>query len=179
MSRRQASLKCWKDDCLHYIYGFGTADERDDHARQYHGITSQRAVERPHGHAAATAVGFAPPRPSLPEPFIGPAPRGMASHGTSSISALPPIVTSIAGREPRRQTSMIGLPPPPPPDFPAQSPVNAETEVDPLLPPLKRSRVGHSRLESIGELRLHREQGPCLRCRVYHKQVSDVFPFST
>ncbi|KAJ1333030.1 PR domain zinc finger protein 5 [Microdochium nivale] len=170
VSRRQASLKCWKDDCLHYIYGFGTADERDDHARQYHGITSQRAVERPHGHAAATAVGFAPPRPSLSEPFIGPAPRGMASHGTSSISALPPIVTSIAGREPRRQTSMIGLPPPPPPDFPAQSPVNAETEVDPLLPPLKRSRVGHSRLESIGELRLHREQGPCLRCRVYHKQ---------
>jgi hypothetical protein len=53
-----------------------------------------------------------------------------------------------------------------------QSRGSVDSEVDPLLPPLKRSRVGHSRLESIGELRLPRDSGPCLRCKVQAKPVS-------
>ncbi|EPE04681.1 zinc finger protein [Ophiostoma piceae UAMH 11346] len=45
-------------------------------------------------------------------------------------------------------------------------PSSADSDNDPLLPPLKRSRVGPSRLESIGELRLPREATSCLHCRV-------------
>ncbi|KAJ4290155.1 hypothetical protein N0V88_006664 [Collariella sp. IMI 366227] len=47
-------------------------------------------------------------------------------------------------------------------EYPAGPRGSVDSEVDPLLPPLKRSRVGQSRLQSIDELRLLRDIGPCL-----------------
>ncbi len=51
-----------------------------------------------------------------------------------------------------------------------------DSEVDPLLPPLKRSRVGQSRLESIEELKLLKDRGPCLRCKILKKGVRGLLP---
>ncbi|KAH7031602.1 uncharacterized protein B0I36DRAFT_243411 [Microdochium trichocladiopsis] len=167
ISRRQASFKCWREDCSHYIYGFRTAEEREDHFQQHHASSSLRSGGATSGHAATTSASRADARSSHPVTASSIGSRELVAPGTSSTSALPPIVTSVSNREPARRTSVIGLPPPP--DFPAQSPATAESAVDPLLPPLKRSRVGHSRLESIGELRLPREHGTCLRCKVYAK----------
>src|SRR5690606_1037363 len=46
-----------------------------------------------------------------------------------------------------------------------------ETDGDPLLPPLRFSRAGQSRLQSIGELKLPKDTGPCLRCTVNNLAV--------
>src|SRR5262249_38668656 len=61
-------------------------------------------------------------------------------------------------------------------DYPGPGRGSIDSEVDPLLPPLKRSRMGQSRLESIGELRLLRGVGSCLRCRALGKPVRPCSP---
>lgn len=168
--RRQASYKCWKDDCLHYIYGFRTAEEREEHIRHHPPISVQQSFG-PSRSQASTYSSFTEPRPPQSASIGTTQSREVPQPSTSaSMSSLPPIVTSASGREPPRRPSAISLPPPP--DFAAQTSSAPEPAVDPLLPPLKRSRVGHSKLESIGELRLPREQGKCLRCKVYSKPVS-------
>ncbi|KAH0498790.1 hypothetical protein TgHK011_006027 [Trichoderma gracile] len=54
-----------------------------------------------------------------------------------------------------------------------------DADVEPLLPPLKRSRVGSlPRLQSIGELRLFHDQQPCLRCRATQKECDRGQPCS-
>jgi len=60
--------------------------------------------------------------------------------------------------------------------FAATETGSINSDVDPLLPPLKRSRVCRSRLESIDELKLPREAGPCLRCRISDAEVSSIVP---
>jgi hypothetical protein len=59
-----------------------------------------------------------------------------------------------------------------PPSLPTIRKSSGDSEGDPLLPPLKRSRVGHSRLQSIGELQLLKDNEPCLRCRLANTSVS-------
>jgi hypothetical protein len=85
-------------------------------------------------------------------------------------SAIPGLATMNQPRD--RRGSVPGYAPAN--EFPSQhrGSLPVESEVDPMLPPLKRSRVGHGRLESIGELRLPRDTGPCLRCKVQAKPVS-------
>lgn len=168
--RRQASYKCWKEDCLHYIYGFRTAEERDEHVRHHPSTLVQHSSTISRSQAS-TYSSFTESRPPQSVLVGSMQPRDVPQSSTSaSISSLPSIVASVPGREPPRRPSAISLPPPP--DFASQTSSAPEPTVDPLLPPLKRSRVGHSKLESIGELRLPREQGKCLRCKVYSKPVS-------
>ncbi|KAI8629236.1 hypothetical protein F5Y19DRAFT_485132 [Xylariaceae sp. FL1651] len=165
ISRRQASFKCWDDQCIHQIYGFPTAEDRDDHMKQH---------VKPLKRDSGLSVGNAPPLAFSDQPpyrlFGGdhlkqnsPAPLPRLSLA-SSLPAL------AAMNQPRdRRGSLPGYPPSN--EFPTQprGSTSIESEVDPMLPPLKRSRVGHSRLESIGELRLPRDTGPCLRCKVQAK----------
>ncbi|RYP92482.1 hypothetical protein DL770_001428 [Monosporascus sp. CRB-9-2] len=169
ISRRQVSFKCWDDRCLYYIYGFPNAEDRDQHLKQH--------VTRPPKRDSSFVAGSVPPaifsvqqppqaagidqhRPASPAPAPVPA-LAPTPRLTASSSSLPPLV-SVSQPSDRRD-SLLGYSLTP--EFPAQTRRPMEAEVDPLLPPLKRSRVGHSRLQSIGELKLPRDTGPCLRCK--------------
>ncbi|KAI0025343.1 hypothetical protein F4780DRAFT_790951 [Xylariomycetidae sp. FL0641] len=163
ISRRQASFKCWDDRCVYYIYGFPNAEDREEHVKQHAiahkrdsglsvnsippiNFSDQTAASRVFGadHKRASPV----PLPRLAVP-----------------STLPPLVTVDPSRDRRNSTVGFSFSN----EFPAQRRSSIEAEPDPLLPPLKRSRIGQPRLESIGELRLPRDTGPCLRCKVQAK----------
>jgi hypothetical protein len=161
--RHEASFKCWDDNCMHYIYGFSSAQDRDDHAK-VHATSGKRDLATSARLTTAVAVAKQEDsrtqadhhRPSSPAPL----PRLVTSS-----SALPPLSTVSQPQEPRGSGMSNTLVP----DYSAQPRSAVESGIDPLLPPLKRSRVGHSRLESIGELRLPHETGPCLRCKIQGK----------
>ncbi|KAM0342476.1 hypothetical protein ACHAPU_009551 [Fusarium lateritium] len=57
-------------------------------------------------------------------------------------------------------------------------PSGDETTTDPQLPPLKRARIGHDRLKSIGELKLLHNNEPCLRCRASNRPCDANNPCS-
>ncbi|KAI0548558.1 hypothetical protein F4679DRAFT_585355 [Xylaria curta] len=165
ISRRQVSFKCWNDECIHQIYGFSTAEDRDEHMKRH-----AKPLKRESGPSVSSVLPIAFSDTSQPRVFgadrlkqgsPAPLPR------LSVPSALPGLATMNQPRD--RRSSVPGYPPAN--DFPSQhrSSLQVEAEVDPMLPPLKRSRVGHSRLESIGELRLPRDAGPCLRCKIQAK----------
>ncbi|KUI53992.1 Zinc finger protein RME1 [Cytospora mali] len=162
--RGPRSFKCWDDRCLHYIYGFPTQEERDQHIRE-HSVLSKRD--------SGLSVSGTPPLifpdqssqfrnysneyTKHPSTLYLPRPTGGLQLATPTVPGL-----SRDHRDSLRSYSFISEPPAPTRD-PRGS---ADSEVDPLLPPLKRSRVGQSRLESIEELRLLRDVGPCLHCNV-------------
>ncbi|KAK4149758.1 hypothetical protein C8A00DRAFT_46684 [Chaetomidium leptoderma] len=165
--RGHHSFKCWDDRCMHYIYGYPHRDDRDQHSKE-HVIPRKRD--------SGLSVGGTPPLLFTDHPN--------RSHGadynkeTSSPLYLPrpaanfqlaPLATGSQGKDHRdslRSYSFVS-------EYPAGPRGSVDSEVDPLLPPLKRSRVGQSRLESIEELRLLRDIGPCLRCRVLQQPVSE------
>lgn len=168
ISRRQVSFKCWDEECIHQIYGFSTAEDRDEHMKR-HANPPKREPGLPVGNALPLT--FSDPSQSrvfsadhLKQGSPAPLPR------LSVPSTLPGLAMMNQPKD--RRGSIPGYPPPG--EFPSQhrSSLQVEVEADPMLPPLKRSRVGHSRLESIGELRLPRDAGPCLRCKVQSKPVS-------
>ncbi|KAH8675862.1 hypothetical protein BX600DRAFT_453731 [Xylariales sp. PMI_506] len=163
ISRSQASFKCWDDRCLFYIYGFANAEDRERHLRE-HGLPTKRDSGLSVGSVAPS--GFPDQGPGrILGPEYGQKSSPISLPRLSVPPALPPVSTvhqSRERRDPLLTYSMVG-------EAASQTRSSADSEVDPLLPPLKRSRVGHSRLESIGELRLPRESGPCLRCRVQAK----------
>ncbi len=164
------SYKCSDEQCLHYIYGFPHRDDRDQHAKEHTTI-----VKRDSG----LSVGGTPPlvfperasgsarsyseyaRQSSPSVFL-PRPGG----GTVQLAPLTGKPQSRDHRDSLRSYSFIS-------EHPGHYPRDSgDSDVDPLLPPLKRSRVGQSRLESIEELQLLlRDIGPCLRCKVLKKPV--------
>ncbi|KAI1336462.1 hypothetical protein F5Y15DRAFT_427102 [Xylariaceae sp. FL0016] len=151
ISRRQASFKCWDDRCVYYIYGFPNAEDRDEHLKQ-HAIQLKRD--------SGLSVGSIPP-------IVFPDQAHSRLFNTDHIrqnspvplprltvpSSLPPLATASQTPTGRRE-SIVGHPYTN--DFPTPSRASLESEVDPLLPPLKRSRVGH-------------DAGPCLRCKVQAK----------
>ncbi|KAI2621081.1 hypothetical protein GGR54DRAFT_87781 [Hypoxylon sp. NC1633] len=163
ISRRQASFKCWDDRCVYYIYGFSNLEERDEHLKQ-HAIPPKRD--------SGLSVGTIPP---IVFPEQSSSRLFSADHISRSSPAtlprlsvppsLPPLATGNPPRD--RRESTIGYPFGS--EIAAQPRGSVDSEPDSLLPPLKRSRVGHGRLESIGELRLPRDAGPCLRCKVQAK----------
>lgn len=106
--------------------------------------------------------------PALPSSAVTGGPIPPAKLPRPAGSANPPPLSLQTQPRDRRESS-LGF------SLPNSRPVtrggSVESEVDPLLPPLKRSRVGHSRLQSIGELQLLRDNDPCLRCKVLHKAV--------
>ncbi|KAF4831802.1 Zinc finger protein RME1 [Colletotrichum siamense] len=159
-SSRAPSYKCWDERCIHYIYGFYNKEDRDAHARE-HNIHVHRD--------SGMSVGNTPPIPfpeySTTRPWGPEASKQLLPlqlPNPSSGAQLTSLTTAGQPRD-RRDTlqsySLISDP-----SGPGRGSV--DSEVDPLLPPLKRSRVGQSRLQSIGELRLLQDSGPCLRCMV-------------
>ncbi|KAI1180489.1 hypothetical protein F4777DRAFT_585401 [Nemania sp. FL0916] len=165
ISRRQISFKCWDDECIHQIYGFSTTEDRDEHMKR-HAKPAKRG-SGPSGNNVLPLAYSDQPQPRI----FG---TDHIKQGSPALlprltvpSALPGLAAISQPRD--RRGSVTGYPAAN--EFPAQhrGSLQAEAEVDPMLPPLKRSRVGHSRLESIGELRLPRDPGPCLRCKIQAK----------
>jgi hypothetical protein len=176
-SRSFYSFKCGDDRCVHYIYGFYTREDRDNHTRE-HVSASKRD--------SALSMGNTPPLPfpdysdhrtlstgdfSKTQSAIQlPKPTPATVAATTSPSAtvyLAPLSTTNQSRD--RKDSLLSYSFAS--DYPGPGRGSLDSEVDPLLPPLKRSRVGQSRLQSIEELKLLRDVGPCLRCKVQMKAV--------
>ncbi|KAK6865648.1 hypothetical protein PG995_002176 [Apiospora arundinis] len=159
--RNQASFKCWDERCLYYIYGFSNFDDRDQHMRE-HAIPSKRdsglsvnSVPHVVFPEQATARLFSTDR--LKASSMVPLPRLSVP---SNLAPMAPVAQARERRDPPVAYAFGS-------DMPLQHRGSIDSEID--LPPLKRSRVGHGRLESIGELRLPRDAGPCLRCKVQAK----------
>lgn len=171
------SYKCPNDRCLHYIYGFPAQEDRDQHAREHMppaksdsalSISENLSMfsDPLHHRSSISFQGFQLKQGSplyLPPPGITTAVQ-LAPIGTDSRST-----AARDFREPLRSLSTAA-------EYHGQPGPPAEAEVDPLLPPLKRSRVGPSRLESIDELRLNRDTDPCLRCRAQQKACDTQNP---
>ncbi|KAI0109552.1 hypothetical protein GGR51DRAFT_569838 [Nemania sp. FL0031] len=165
ISRRQVSFKCWNDECIHQIYGFSTAEDRDEHMKRH---TKPQKWEPGLPVNSVLPLTFSDqPQPKvfgadhIKQSSPAPVPR------LSMPSTLPSLAMMNQPRD--RRGSAPGFPPANEYSSQHRGSLQVEPEVDPMLPPLKRSRVGHSRLESIGELRLPRDAGPCLRCKIQAK----------
>lgn len=169
----QHSYKCPNERCLHYIYGFPAQDDRDHHAKEHIppvkrdsalsvGENLSFFTDPSHQRPSLSFQGFPPKQVS---PAYLPPPGSAAALQLAPIGADSRSTAARDHREPMRLFSAA-------PEYFGQTRPSDEAEVDPLLPPLKRSRVGPSRLESIEELRLNREVDLCLRCRVLQIPVS-------
>lgn len=158
-------FKCWHEQCIHYVYGFSNQQDRDNHVRVHSSSPPRDAELR-----MATASSSRPVEQLVlkPNPFTSqgrlPPIQPPATLVTTNLPSLPfptpstgkrdsvPSFTIPEGKPPIRQGSV-------------------ENSVDPQLPPLKRTRLGHHRLQSIGELNLLRNDGSCLRCRASNRKV--------
>lgn len=170
--RSARSFKCWDDRCLHYIYGFPSQEDRDQHVKT-HSILLKRD--------SGLSLGGTPPLVFQDQPVHH---RDYSNEYSKRSSPLylprpagslqlthPPVPgLSRDHKDSLRSYSLASEPSAPSRDLRG----SVDSEVDPLLPPLKRSRVGQSKLESIEELRLLRDAGSCLRCRISQKGVSRV-----
>ncbi|KAI0172322.1 hypothetical protein GGR52DRAFT_549904 [Hypoxylon sp. FL1284] len=165
ISRRQASFRCWDDRCMYYIYGFPNPDERDEHLKQH---TGSHAPKRDSGLSVGTIPPIVFPDQVSSRLFSADLITRSSPATLPRLSvppALPPLATANPPRDRRESTVGFSFAN----ELPTQPRGSIDSEPDSLLPPLKRSRVGHGRLESIGELRLPRDAGPCLRCKVQAK----------
>lgn len=175
--RDSRSHKCWDDRCLHYIYGFSSQEDRDQHIKEHSawskrdsglslGLTTPLALQeqltRLHDYSNDYSNDHTKPSPPLHLP-----------RPTASLQLAKPPTAGIS-RDQRDSLKLYSLAPEPS-GLKRDVRGSIDSEVDPLLPPLKRSRVGQSKLESIGELRLLRDDGSCLRCQILHKGVSKAY----
>jgi len=175
--RDSSSHKCWDSRCIHYIYGFHSRDDRDYHARE-HPFPTKREGNLSFGSS-----------PALPFPEFSSRPYGGDHSRQSSTyqlpkplasTQLPPLGIGTQSKDPKDTMPTFSFPGEAPSTSSRQQRGSIDSEVDPLLPPLKLSRVGKSRLQSIGELKLLKDVGPCLRCMVLNREVrgfcsQDVF----
>lgn len=166
-----SSHRCWNERCIYYIYGFPNQVDRDVHARSHSGHYSKRD--------SGLSLGNTPPLPpqknlpALPSAETVRQAPPVKSSRPGGPPNLPPLSLQIQPRD-RRESLAFSIPS----SRPATSRGSMESENESLLPPLKRNRVGHSRLQSIGELQLLRDNDPCLRCKVSHKAVSTTYVYS-
>lgn len=165
----RAPFKCWHEQCIHYVYGFSTHLERDNHLRLH--LTKN----------ASESGSFVPAQSSsniseIPETGGGALPRDrlppIQPPTTLVTTNLPPLPfptpsTASTATTRRDHSSSFSFSDP----KTALSRSGEETTSDPQLPPLKRARVGHDRLKSIGELKLLHNNDPCLRCRASNRPV--------
>ncbi|CAF3595453.1 unnamed protein product [Fusarium graminearum] len=180
-SPTRASFKCVYEQCAHYIYGFSTQLERDNHIRLHSTKSSSDSELFIQADGSSNTS-------DLPGKGAGPVPRDRlppihppATLVTAGLPPLPFPTPSTASTATTRRGHGSSF------SFSEPKPVlprgNEETTADPQLPPLKRARVGHDRLKSIGELKLIRNNDPCLRCRAsnrptkpgaYHPSVTQI-----
>ncbi|KAM4059392.1 zinc finger protein [Hirsutella rhossiliensis] len=161
------SVKCWDEHCIHFIYGFPSRLQRDNHAQVH--------------RDSALSMGSSPPPPLSEHPsfrvvegFEPPSQAGTGpQHTRHAVPVnLPPLSLPAQSREsenpPRKSAS----------DDTRRGTrrSSAGSDAEPHLPPLKKARLGQPRLESIGELRLVRDKGPCLRCRAARKECDESQP---
>lgn len=169
--RTHHSYKCWDERCMHYIYGYPLHDDRDQHSREHVSLQKRDSGLSVSGtpplvFPEKTNRNYSTDYSKQLSPLYLPRPGPNIQLAPIATNSQPPAKDH---RESLRSYSFV-------PEHPAGPRGSVDSEVDPLLPPLKRSRVGQSRLESIGELRLLREVGPCLRCKVLKKGVSALLP---
>lgn len=171
--RSMLSFKCWHDQCAHYVYGFASQGERDSHS-----LIHQPPAKRDSGFSVETS----PPVPSIGGQSL------RLLNSSQSNRHPPPVQTG--NLPPSSSLAVISpqLPPEEKDDLSANYTFYAPTgprgvrrsssdaDIEAMLPPLKRSKTNQPRLESIGELQLFPETGPCLRCRIAKKKVHIHFP---
>ena len=166
-----ASHRCWNDRCMHYIYGFSTQADRDNHMRSHAGSYSKRDSGLSVGSTPPLAPQKLPPTQIAPidltrQPMPVRLPRPALSSSHQSL------ISHVQARDrPGSSSSGFGLSNQMRGVTRAAGGEAAESDIDSHLPPIKRTRVGHSRLQSIGELQLLRDNDPCLRCKASHKAV--------
>ncbi|RDA85988.1 hypothetical protein CP532_4862 [Ophiocordyceps camponoti-leonardi (nom. inval.)] len=160
------SVKCWHQHCIYSIYGFPSQLERDSHAKLHYEPPYRMESIVSHGNSPPTSLSkhssfvFEPPcqtsTHSAREPVLHLPPLNLLPQPQDS-GTLPRTSTSTEGSRGARRSS-------------------GASEMESLLPPLKRARFGQPRLESIGELFLARDQGPCLRCRAARRECDESQP---
>ncbi|KAK5987648.1 hypothetical protein PT974_11780 [Cladobotryum mycophilum] len=177
------SLKCWDQHCVHYVYGFSTQIDQDTHARM-HASHPKRESELSvinsspahfHGHTRTHTHTHTPSLSNASDTFLRPIPSMNLPRPALS-SQLPPLRIPSRSTDPRDSLSDYAY------SSNRSAPVRSfgDSDVEPLLPPLKRSRVGSlPRLESIGELRLFQDYKACLRCRIVQKECDGNQPCSS
>ncbi|KAF7560987.1 hypothetical protein G7046_g3164 [Stylonectria norvegica] len=168
-ARPRGISRCWDDQCVHYIYGFPTLLDQETHVHSY------PSVRNPH-HSVANVppvpIEHLPAQPNAPTP-----PRQMPLVQrppivTTNLPSLPLPTPSTGRRDSEANFTFPEIRPGPPLSY-------VDTDLDVQLPPLNTSRVGHDRLQSIGELQLLRNKDPCLRCRISSSQCDADYPCSS
>ncbi|KAL6869016.1 hypothetical protein ACO1O0_000339 [Amphichorda felina] len=161
MQHRSSSIslhRCWNQGCVHYIYGFPSQLDRDTHMSTH----SSPYSKRDSGLSMADTPLITAQKNPLITPYsaetVRPIPPVRLPRRTGS-GNLPLLSLQTQPWDTRESPQGFGLPN----SRPVTRGGSGESDIDPLLPPLKRSRVGHSRLQSIGELQLLRDNEPCLR----------------
>lgn len=174
--RNPRTFKCWDDKCLHYIYGFSTEEERDQHAREHTSLLKRDSGLSVSGtpplifpEQVFHRRDYSTEQPKHSPPLYLPRPSGAIQLATPPAQGL-----SRDHKDSLRAYSLHSEHTAPARELRG----SVDSEVDPLLPPLKRSRVGQSRLESIEELRLLCDLGRCLRCRILRQGVRKRQPYS-
>ncbi|QLI74591.1 uncharacterized protein G6M90_00g109390 [Metarhizium brunneum] len=173
--RSMLSFKCWHDQCAHYVYGFASQGERDSHS-----LIHQPPAKRDSGFSVETS----PPVPSIGEQSL------RLLNSSQSNRHPPPVQTGNLPPSSSLPVISPRLPPEEKDDLSANYTFYAPTgprgvrrsssdaDIEAMLPPLKRSKTNQPRLESIGELQLFPETGPCLRCRIAKKKCDANKPCS-
>ena len=147
--------KCWDTRCVHYVYGFRDQSARDAHSRIHQGTQGDPASHRGFQSMLSSTSHGSDPHSNITQPL----------SRQATLSDLPPL--SLPSQQSSGDRIDYGSP-----TF-VRPPRRSSTEVDdPQLPPLKRSRLGPPRLESIGKLL--RDTNPCLRCRTSKYEVCEI-----
>lgn len=163
--RNPSSYKCSDERCIHYVYGFPNQDDRDRHAKDH--VPSRRDSQFSIGNTPTTAF---PDSASTRGNFGF---EYTPKHASSSPLYLPKPTTTFpsltgANQPKDRRDALLAYSAA---SYPGPSASSADPEVDPQLPPIKKARVGPSRLESIDELKLSSDAMPCLRCKAMGRAV--------
>ncbi|PHH69975.1 hypothetical protein CDD82_7411 [Ophiocordyceps australis] len=174
--RALATAKCWDEHCIHFIYGFSTQGERDNHA-QLHEAVCKRPV--PFSRADSSPLAWGQESLHAADVLDQPTPTGSCRPRRATLALGPLDLPRLSLAKQRGASSSEVLAWNATPDEGGGHGTrrsSAGSEGEALLPPLKRARLSHPRLQSIGELKLLQEKGPCLRCRAMRTECDERQP---